>query len=125
MLSLWGYFCFFGIKLKNFFLYCFVSILRFVFFPFKWCWDFFWTHTLSVFKRCWSNILFNINKVFFKVTFKKEKEDKINSMLEEIESTEKKHKSKNIFSKFLFLILQYSYFSYLFRQHNAFVILKK
>jgi hypothetical protein len=46
-------------------------------------------------------------------------------MIEEIECTRKKHKSKNIFSKFLFLILQYSYFSYLFKQNNAFVILKK
>jgi len=77
MLSLWGYFCFFGIKLKNFFLNCFVSILRFGFFPFKWCWDFFWRQTLSVIKRCRSNILFSTYKDFtLKSHLKKKKKTK-------------------------------------------------
>ena len=105
MLSLWAYFCFVVIKLKNFFLICFVSILRFAFFPFKWCWNFFWRHTLSVCKRCWSYILVSSTKIFLNFTLKKKNNkntDKINSMLEEIEKTKKKHKSKNIFSITIF-----------------------
>ncbi len=93
MLSFWGCFCFFGIKLKNFFIICFVSVLNFVSFPFKWCWKFFRGHTLSSFKRCWSYILVTKNKIFCKVTLI-EKDDEKNLILEEIASTTKKQKSK-------------------------------